>query len=116
LKNKNFNIDLFSLRCYNIISVTKEIAMKLQEFKYIKQNGQQSQRAVVVVQEPQHLVAGIDVSHLDEGDFAHFIDEYRQTKNRQHEELLQLMAKHDLKHNFRQFKPENMTNVETTWV
>jgi len=90
--------------------------MKLQEFKYLKQNGQESQRAVIVVQEPQHLVAGIDVSSLDESDFALFINEYREVKNRQHEEVMQLMARHDLKHNYRQFKPENMTNVETTWV
>jgi hypothetical protein len=35
----------------------------------------------------------------------------RELKNRQHEETIQLVAKHDLKHNYRQFTPSKMTNV-----
>lgn len=90
--------------------------MKLVEFQYIKQNGDVSQRAVVVTHEPQQNLGGIDVTQLDDDDFVAFIDEYREIKNRQHEELMQLMQKHDLKHNFRQFIPNKMQVVETTWV
>jgi len=90
--------------------------MKLVEFQYTKQNGDTSNRAVLVTHEPQQNLGGIDITNLGTDDFALFIDEYRQVKNRQHEELLQLMQKHDLKHNFRQFIPAKMQIVETTWV
>lgn len=90
--------------------------MKLVEFQYTKQNGDTSNRAVLVTHEPQQNLGGIDITNLSTDDFALFIDEYRQVKNRQHEELLQLMQKHDLKHNFRQFIPAKMQIVETTWV
>jgi hypothetical protein len=90
--------------------------MKLVEFNYTKVNGVKSNRAVVVVQEPVNNIAGIDVTELDEPTFAMFLQEYREVKNRQHAELLELMQRHDLKHNYRQFKPEKMTDIETTWV
>lgn len=90
--------------------------MKLVEFQYTKQNGDTSNRAVIVTHEPQQNLGGIDITSLADDDFAAFIDEYRQVKNRQHEELLQLMQKHDLKHNFRQFIPAKMQITETTWV
>lgn len=90
--------------------------MKLVEFQYTKQNGDTSQRAVIVTGEPQANLSGIDVTQLPETEFVAFIDEYRQVKNRQHEEILLLMQKHDLKHNFRQFIPAKMQITETTWV
>jgi hypothetical protein len=90
--------------------------MKLVEFNYTKQDGSQSQRAVMILQEPQRNYAGIDLTQLDESSFALFLDEYRQVKNRQHEEIMQLMARHDLKHNYRQFVPDRMQITETTLV
>lgn len=90
--------------------------MKLVEFQYTKQNGDVSQRAVVVTHEPQQNLGGIDVTQLGDDDFVAFIDEYRAIKNRQHEELMQLMQKHDLKHNFRQFIPNKMQVVETSFI
>jgi hypothetical protein len=90
--------------------------MKLVEFQYVKQNGDTSNRAVIVTGEPQQNLSGIDVTQMPQDDFAVFIDEYRQIKNRQHTEILELMTKHDLKHNFRQFIPAKMQITETTWV
>lgn len=90
--------------------------MKLIEFTYTKANGDVSDRAVVVTQEPTHLLSGIDVSELPEFEFATFIQEMRELKNRQHQEMMDLMTKHDLKHNFRQFSQEKMTNVQSEWV
>mgnify|MGYP006275243021 CR=1 FL=1 len=90
--------------------------MKLVEFNYTKQDGSVSDRAVVMLQEPQRNYAGIDVSQLDESSFASFLDDYRIMKNRQHEEMMQLMAQHDLKHNYRQFVPDRMQITETSWV
>jgi len=90
--------------------------MKLVEFNYTKQDGSKSERAVVMLQEPQRNYAGIDVTQLDESSFASFVDEYRIIKTRQHEEMMQLMARHDLKHNYRQFVPDRMQITETNWV
>lgn len=90
--------------------------MKLVEFTYTKTNGDISERAVVVTQEPSKLLSGIDVSELPEAEYATFITEMRELKNRQHQEIMELMSKHDLKHNFRQFTPEKMTNVQSEWV
>jgi hypothetical protein len=81
------------------------------QFMYTKSPGDQSERAVLVTQEPTQLLAGIDVSELPETEFEAFTREMRELKNRQHEEMMLLVAKHDLKHNYRQFTPSKMTNI-----
>jgi hypothetical protein len=53
---------------------------------------------------------------LPEAEFEVFTREMRELKNRQHEEMLELVAKHDLKHNYRQFTPGKMTNVTTELI
>jgi enoyl-CoA hydratase/carnithine racemase len=90
--------------------------MKFMQFMYTKSSGEQSQRAVVITQEPTQLVAGIDVSELPETEFESFTREMRELKNRQHEEITELVAKHDLKHNYRQFTPSKMTNVTIEYI
>ena len=85
--------------------------MKFMQFMYTKSPGDQSERAVLVTQEPTQLLAGIDVSELPETEFEAFTREMRELKNRQHEEMMLLVAKHDLKHNYRQFTPSKMTNI-----
>jgi hypothetical protein len=90
--------------------------MKLMQFMYTKTNGDISERAIIVTQEPTNLVGGIDVSELPETEFEVFTREMRELKNRQHEEMLELIAKHDLKHNYRQFTPGKMTNVSTELI
>lgn len=90
--------------------------MKFMQFIYTKSNGDQSERAVLVTQEPTQLLAGIDVSELPETEFEAFTREMRELKNRQHEELMLLVSKHDLKHNYRQFTPSKMANVTTELI
>jgi hypothetical protein len=90
--------------------------MKFMQFMYTKSSGDQSDRAIIVTQEPTQLIAGIDVSELPETEFEAFTREMRELKNRQHEELMLLVAKHDLKHNYRQFTPSKMTNVTTELI
>jgi hypothetical protein len=90
--------------------------MKLMQFMYTKSSGDQSERAILVTQEPTQLIAGIDVSELPETEFEAFTREMRELKNRQHEETIQLVAKHDLKHNYRQFTPSKMTNVSIEYI
>ena len=85
--------------------------MKIKEFTYTKPNGNVSQRTLVELVTPTEHIEGIDVSELPEVEFEAFTREMRELKNRQHEETMQLVAKHDLKHNYRQFTPSKMTNV-----
>lgn len=90
--------------------------MKLMEFKYTKANGDVSERAIVVSQEPVKNLSGIDVTELPEAEFANFCRDWRELKTRQAEEVVQLLGKHDLSHSYRQFKPESMAEVTAVWI
>lgn len=90
--------------------------MKLVEFQYTKANGDSSQRAVIELQQPSKHFEGIDVTELPEAEFALFVNEYRQLKQAQHEATLQLLAQHDLQHNYRRFLPEQMTNTTSEHI
>jgi hypothetical protein len=85
--------------------------MKLVEFNYKKSDGSVSNRAVIELVSPCAHVEGIDVSQLPEPEFVEFVQEFRQLKNQQHEDMMMLLAKHDLKHNYRRFIPNQMSNV-----
>lgn len=90
--------------------------MKLITFTYTKVNGDVSEREVVEVAQPSKLLAAIDVTEMDSGDFAEFALKYKDLLDRQKLERLELLCGFDLKNNYRQFKPELMTNVETEHV
>lgn len=90
--------------------------MKLVEFKYTKANGDESERAVIELQQPTKHFEGIDVSDLPEAEFALFVQEYRELKNAQHDATMALLAKHDLKHNYRRFLPEQMADVTSEHI
>jgi hypothetical protein len=90
--------------------------MKLVEFKYKKADGSESERAVIELQVPSKHFEGIDVSELPEADFALFVQEFRELKNAQHEATMALLAKHDLKHNYRRFLPEQMAEVTSEHI
>ena len=90
--------------------------MKLVEFTYTKANGDVSQRAVVEVLQPSKYFEGIDVSQLGHDELSEFINEYRQLKNAQHTATMELLAKHDLTHDYRRFIADNMTNITTEHI
>lgn len=90
--------------------------MKLVEFLYTKENGTQSQRAVVEVQQPNKFFEGVDVSELDAESFAEFVADYRALKEEHHNKVLQCLNKHDLSNNYRRFTPERMSNIESEYV
>lgn len=96
--------------------IEKGSEMKLVEFLYTKENGTQSQRAVVEVLQPNKYFEGVDVSELDEESFADFVVEYRLLKEAQHKAVLELLNKHDLASNYRRFLPERMTETTTEYV
>lgn len=90
--------------------------MKLVEFTYTKADGSTSQRAVIEITQPNKFFEGIDVSQMPEEEFAEFTSEYRSLLDKQQQEKLLVMQKFDLKHNYRRFIPENMSDVVTDHI
>jgi hypothetical protein len=90
--------------------------MKLLEFTYTKSGGDISKRAVIELVTPTQFVEGWDVTNLDESEFAKFTQVMGDLRRRQHEETMQLLQDFDLKHNYRRFKPEGMTDVQVEYV
>lgn len=85
--------------------------MKLVEFVYTKADNTTSNRAVIEMLAPNKCFEGIDISQINQDQLAEFVTEFRALKNEQHNATMLLLAKHDLKHNYRRFIPEQMTNV-----
>ena len=87
--------------------------MTIKTFTYTKNTEDISQRTVVVLQEPTNMMQAIDLSALDDEEQAMFAVELGRLKDAFKEELLALQYKYDAVHNYRQFDPLKMTNVET---
>lgn len=85
--------------------------MKLLDFEYTKKDGKTSKRVLAVVQEPQKFFEGIDVSELDDESFAEFVNQYSKLLDEYKLQQAMLVSKYDLKHNYRRFIPDNMSNV-----
>ena len=90
--------------------------MKLTEFTYTKRNGDVSQRAVLVTQEPNKFLQGVDVSELDNEDLGELITKLRALEDRVQAERAALMAEYDLTYSFRQFDPQLISDQTVEWV
>lgn len=90
--------------------------MKLLEFTYTKEDGNVSKRAIIELVTPTKFIEGWDVSSLDNNEFAKFTEIMSELRRRQHEETMNLLQEFDLKHNYRRFKPENMTEIQIEYV
>jgi hypothetical protein len=90
--------------------------VKLLEFTYTKQAGDVSKRAIIELVTPTNFVEGWDVTGLDNNEFANFTQAMGELRRRQHAETMQLLQDFDLKHNYRRFKPESMSDVQVEYV
>jgi hypothetical protein len=90
--------------------------MKFIEFKYTKADGSVSDRAIIELVTPTKYVEGIDVTKMPEIEFATFTAAMSEMKRVHYEQTMELLADFDLKHNYRKFIPDNMTNVVTEYV
>lgn len=90
--------------------------MKLVEFNYTKADGTSSARAVIEVVQPVEYFEGIDITQMPEDDFAEFTREYRDLLEQQYNAKIAVMQKFDLKHNYRRFIPQKMTDVTTNHI
>ena len=90
--------------------------MNFLEFTYTKADGTVSKRAAIPLFGPTKFVEAIDVTSLTESDFADFCREFGAMKLAQHEETMAMLEQFDLRHNYRKFNPDNMSNVTTDYV
>lgn len=90
--------------------------MKLVEFTYTKDVGEVSKRAVIEVITPTKFIEGWDITNLDEENAAVFMQQMSKLRRVQYEQTMSLITEFDLKHNYRRFKPENMSDVKVEYV
>ena len=90
--------------------------MNFLEFTYTKADGTVSKRAAIPLFGPTKFVEAIDVTSLSESDFADFCREFGALKNDHHNQVMEKLAQYDLRHNYRKFNPDNMSDVTTDYV
>jgi hypothetical protein len=90
--------------------------MKLMDFTYNKTNGEKSVRSVAVVNEPNKFIEGIDISELSNDELVDFAAEYNSLMDNYNQQHLNLLNRFDLKHNYRRFNPEQVTDAELNYV
>ena len=88
--------------------------MKYAEFTYTKPNGEVSQRSILAVAYPrpeEKSYKGYDVSDMGVEEFSEYLTRLNALRQKQKEELDALAAEFDLKHSFRNFLVERITNL-----
>lgn len=85
--------------------------MKIISFKYTKADGKQSARTLLVSAEPTKLYAGTDITSLSAEEQVQYINEVQLAKDVYLESLKRINDTYDLNFNYRQFKPESMTDA-----
>lgn len=87
--------------------------LKLTKFKYTKDNGDVSERTVVITVEPTKNLSGIDISEMeDHSQIVALLNELEAANKEHLEKLKELYKKYDVQYRYRQFKPENISNRE----
>ena len=86
--------------------------MKTITFTYTKENGDVSRRTLVVSTEPVKNVSGIDISELEGVDQAAYVEEVKKAHMIYLDMLSQINEEFDVVKNYRQFKPEGMSDIE----
>lgn len=85
--------------------------MKTISFVYKKPDNSLSERTLMVLVSPSDMFAGIDLSSIAPEDGAEFVRRYEQLHNDFLAEVKELQAEFDVKHNYRQFKTDRMSDV-----
>jgi hypothetical protein len=86
--------------------------MKIAKFTYEDLKGKVTERKVLVISEPTNKVSGIDIGELAAAEQQEFAEAYQQLLNTFVAEVSALKAAWDVKHNYRQFIADRMTNTE----
>ena len=86
--------------------------MKIAKFTYKDLKGKVTEREVLVVSEPTNKLSGIDIGELAAAEQQEFAEAYRQLLSTFVAEVDALKTAWDVKHNYRQFIADKMTNTE----
>jgi hypothetical protein len=85
--------------------------MKTITFNYRKSDGSISERTLLALITPGNKYAGIDISSLPPELGAEFVNRYEQLHIDFLAEVKELQAEYDVKHNYRQFNEEGMSDI-----
>lgn len=86
--------------------------MKTITFNYTKKDGSTSERTLLALVTPGgNMYAGIDLSSLAPELGAEFVNRYESLYNDFLAEVKELQAEFDLKHNYRQFLQDGMSDI-----
>ena len=86
--------------------------MKIAKFTYEDLKGKITNRKVLVTSEPSNKVSGIDVTELEPTEQQEFAEAYAALTAAFVLEIEALKDAWDVKHNYRQFIADKMSNVE----
>jgi len=84
--------------------------MKIVTFNYSKANGETSSRVVAVTGEPSKFVSGNDITEMDPKLVQTYFDKVNQAKLKYLQEITAINDEFNVT-KFRQFLPENMTDI-----
>lgn len=90
--------------------------MKLLNFTYTKDTGETSNRVLMPISTPSPNFFGVDLTDLDDEAVVAFALEYEEALNEFKKKAAEILAKHDLTHNYRNFAEYNMSEVESDEV
>lgn len=85
--------------------------MKTITFTYTKPDKSVSDRTLLATVVPGNMYAGIDLTSIGPEQGAKFVNEYEKLHNDFIIAVKELQAEYDLKHNYRQFKQELMSDI-----
>ena len=86
--------------------------MKVLTFNYTKADGKTSERTLAATVVPGDKYAGIDITELDPSELNSFMKDMQNIHQVYLDMLKGVQAKYDLKHNYRQFFANKMTDIE----
>ena len=87
--------------------------MKLAKFNYTDLKGKQSSRKVLVMSTPTNKLSGIDVTEYSDEDIAEFAVDFDNLHEEYMSAVEDLKNAFDMKHNYRQFLEQSITDMET---
>ena len=85
--------------------------MTILTFDYTKSDGKKSKRVLLVTGEPSQLFSGADISSLEPADQVAYSNALAAAKTEWLTRVSEINAEFDMNYSFRQFKPDNMTNI-----
>lgn len=98
------------------MSYLGNIEMQIDKFEYTDAKGKVTQRTVAVLRRPTNLLEAIDVTELSAEEVSEFAHNYNEILDDFKSQVAILQEEFDLKHNLRNFKPENITKQETWYI